>query len=187
MARLPDLIKFGQKHGIKIGTISDLIAYRRKHDNLVKVTSEQRIRSEFGGDWVMRIYTDMTEGAEHVVLIKGDISGDGPVLTRMHTLDPLLDVVGLGPAGRTAEFGEAMRLIAAEGRGVLVLLRDLHMKLTSDGEVSPQTLRQYGLGAQILVSLGLRELVLLTNSPKPKVVGLEGYGLSITGTRRITE
>jgi 3,4-dihydroxy 2-butanone 4-phosphate synthase/GTP cyclohydrolase II len=187
MARLPDLIKFGQKHGIKIGTISDLIAYRRKHDNLVKVTSEQRIRSEFGGDWVMRIYTDMTEGAEHVVLIKGDISGEGPVLTRMHTLDPLLDVVGLGPAGRTAEFGEAMRLIAAEGRGVLVLLRDLHMKLVSDGEVSPQTLRQYGLGAQILVSLGLRELVLLTNSPKPKVVGLEGYGLSITGTRRITE
>jgi 3,4-dihydroxy 2-butanone 4-phosphate synthase/GTP cyclohydrolase II len=80
-----------------------------------------------------------------------------------------------------------MRLIASEGRGVLVLLRDLHMKLASDSEVSPQTLRQYGLGAQILVSLGLHELTLLTNSPKPKVVGLEAYGLSITGTRRITE
>jgi 3,4-dihydroxy 2-butanone 4-phosphate synthase / GTP cyclohydrolase II len=187
MARLPDLIAFAQRHGLKIGTISDLIAYRRRNDNLVKVTSEQRIQSEFGGDWTMRIYTDVTEGAEHVVLIKGDISVGGPVLTRMHTLDPMLDVVGLGPTGRTQEFGEAMRQIAAEGRGVLVLLRDLHMKLVSDGEVSPQTLRQYGLGAQILVSLGLDELVLLTNSPKPKVVGLEAYGLSIVGTRRITE
>lgn len=187
MARLPDLISFAQKHGLKIGTISDLIAYRRRNDNLVKVTDERRITSEFGGDWTMRIYTDMTEGAEHVILIKGDIASPGPVLTRMHTLDPLLDVVGLGPTGRTAEFGEAMKLIAEEGRGVLVLLRDLHMKLSSDSEVSPQTLRQYGLGAQILVSLGLHNLVLLTNSPKPKVVGLEAYGLSIVGTRRITE
>ncbi|WP_435258314.1 3,4-dihydroxy-2-butanone-4-phosphate synthase [Thioclava sp. FR2] len=187
MARLPDLISFAQKHGLKIGTISDLIAYRRRHDNLVKVTAERTITSEFGGDWQMRIYTDMTEGAEHVVLIKGDISSPGPVLTRMHTLDPLMDVVGLGPTGRTAEFGDAMKLIAREGRGVLVLLRDLHMKLADDSDVSPQTLRQYGLGAQILVSLGLHELVLLTNSPKPKVVGLDAYGLSITGTRRITE
>jgi 3,4-dihydroxy 2-butanone 4-phosphate synthase/GTP cyclohydrolase II len=135
----------------------------------------------------MRIYTDQTEGAEHVVLIKGDITSPGPVLTRMHTLDPLLDVVGLGGPGRTAEFGAAMQAIAAEGRGVLVLLRDLHMKLTSDNEVSPQTLRQYGLGAQILVSLGLKDLILLTNSPQPKVVGLEAYGLAIAGTRRITE
>lgn len=187
MARLPDLIAFAQKHGLKIGTISDLIAYRRRNDNLVRVTSERMVTSDFGGDWQMRIYTDVTEGAEHVVLIKGDISAPGPVLTRMHTLDPLLDVVGLGGAGRTSEFGEAMRLISHEGRGVLVLLRDLHMKLGSDNEVSPQTLRQYGLGAQILVSLGLHELILLTNSPKPKVVGLDAYGLSIVGTRRITE
>lgn len=187
MARLPDLISFAQKHGLKIGTISDLIAYRRRNDNLVKVTSEREVTSDFGGTWQMRIYTDVTEGAEHVVLIKGDLSAPGPVLTRMHTLDPLLDVVGLGGAARTGEFGEAMRLIAREGRGVLVLLRDLHMKLGSDNEVSPQTLRQYGLGAQILVSLGLHELILLTNSPQPKVVGLDAYGLSIVGTRRITE
>lgn len=187
MARLPDLISFAQKHGLKIGTISDLIAYRRRNDNLVKVTSEREVTSDFGGTWQMRIYTDVTEGAEHVVLIKGDLSAPGPVLTRMHTLDPLLDVVGLGGAARTGEFGEAMRLIDREGRGVLVLLRDLHMKLGSDNEVSPQTLRQYGLGAQILVSLGLHELILLTNSPQPKVVGLDAYGLSIVGTRRITE
>ncbi len=187
MARLPDLIAFAQRHGLKIGTISDLIGYRRRNDNLVKVSAERRVTSEFGGDWTMRIYTDQTEGAEHVVLIKGDITSPGPVLTRMHTMDPLLDVVGLGGAGRTGEFGEAMRLIDREGRGVLVLLRDLHMKLAMANEVSPQTLRQYGLGAQILVSLGLHDIVLLTNSPQPKVVGLDAYGLTITGTRKITE
>jgi 3,4-dihydroxy 2-butanone 4-phosphate synthase/GTP cyclohydrolase II len=78
-----------------------------------------------------------------------------------------------------------MRVIAAEGRGVLVLLRDLHMKLSQPGDASPQTLRQYGLGAQILAALGVHEMVLLTNSPKPRVVGLEAYGLSIAGTRPI--
>ena len=187
MARLPDLVAFAQKHGLKIGTISDLIAYRRRHDNLVRVSSEQTVTSEFGGDWKMCIYTDDTEGAEHVVLIKGDLSGADPVLVRMHTMDPLLDVVGLGPAGRTGEFGDAMRAIAAEGRGVLVLLRDLHKKLVSDDAVSPQILRQYGLGAQILSSLGLKDLILLTNSPKPKVVGLDAYGLTIAGTRAISK
>ncbi|WP_103333958.1 3,4-dihydroxy-2-butanone-4-phosphate synthase [Pseudotabrizicola formosa] len=187
MARLPDLIVFAQKHGLKIGTISDLIAYRRRNDNLVKLTEERAVTSEFGGDWTMRIYTDVTEGAEHVVLIKGDITTPGPVLTRMHTLDPLLDVVGLGGAGRTAEFAEAMKLIAAEGRGVLVLLRELDRRLISDTEASPQTLKQYGIGAQILVSLGVNDLTLLTNSPQPKIVGLDAYGLSITGTRKITE
>jgi 3,4-dihydroxy 2-butanone 4-phosphate synthase/GTP cyclohydrolase II len=184
MARLPDLIGFAKKHGLKIGTISDLIAYRRRNDNLVRVSSETTVTSEFGGEWLMRVYTDDTEGAEHVVLIKGDIS-KGPALVRMHTMDPLLDVVGLGPAGRTGEFGDAMRLIAAEGSGVLVLLRDLHTKMVSDAEVSPQILRQYGLGAQILSSLGIKDLVLLTNSPRPKVVGLDAYGLTITGTRAI--
>jgi 3,4-dihydroxy 2-butanone 4-phosphate synthase/GTP cyclohydrolase II len=187
MARLPDLVAFAQLHGIKIGTISDLIAYRRRHDNLVRGREAQTIRSEFGGDWEMRVFADETQGAEHIALIKGDISTDAPVLVRMHALDPLLDIVGTGGPGRTAEFGDAMRLIAEEGRGVLVLLRDLHMKLALKEEVSPQTLRQYGLGAQILSSLGLSKLILLTNSPTPKVVGLEGYGLSIVGTRRITE
>ena len=187
MARLPDLVAFAQLHGLKIGTISDLIAYRRRNDNLVRERDVQTIQSEFGGDWMLRIYTDETQGAEHIALIKGDISTDEPVLVRMHALDPLLDVVGTGGSGRASEFGHAMQLIADEGRGVLVLLRDLHMKLALKDEVSPQTLRQYGLGAQILSSLGLSRLILLTNSPSPKVVGLEGYGLSIEGTRRITE
>ena len=187
MARLPDLVAFAQRHNLRIGTISDLISYRRRHDNLVKMRQEQTITSEFGGDWTMRIYTDETQGAEHIVLIKGDIGGPAPVLVRMHAMDPLLDVVGVGPKGRADEFGDAMRLIAAEGRGVLVLLRDLTMKLVVVDEVSPQTLRQYGLGAQILSSLGISDMILLTNSPKPKVVGLEAYGLTITGTRKISE
>ncbi len=187
MARLPDLVAFAQLHGLKIGTISDLIAYRRRHDNLVKVRDEQIVHSEFGGDWVLRIYTDETQGAEHIVLIKGDVSGDDPVLVRMHTLDPLLDVVGIGGKGRAQEFGDAMRLIAEEGRGVLVLLRDLHMQLSAGDAVSPHTLRQYGLGAQILSSLELSKMTLLTNSPEPKVVGLEAYGLEIVGTRKISE
>ncbi len=187
MSRLPDLVAFAQKHGLKIGTISDLIAYRRRNDNLVKVRTQETIQSEFGGEWQLKIYTDETQGAEHIALIKGDISGDAPVLTRMHALDPMLDVVGTGGRGRANEFGDAMKLIAEEGRGVLVLLRDLHMKLAADAEVSPQTLRQYGLGAQILSSLGLSKLTLLTNSPSPKVVGLEAYGLEIDGTRKISE
>ncbi|MBI1219587.1 MAG: 3,4-dihydroxy-2-butanone-4-phosphate synthase [Rhodobacteraceae bacterium] len=185
MSRLPDLVAFAQLHGLKIGTISDLIAYRRRHDNLVKVTKERMIHSEFGGEWAMRIYSDDSQGAEHIALIKGDLSGEPPVLVRMHTLDPLLDVVGIGGAGRAAEFGHAMTLIAKEGRGALVLLRDTQMKLVTEDTVSPQTLRQYGVGAQILSSLGITKLTLLTNSRTPKVVGLEAYGLSIEGTRPI--
>lgn len=187
MARLPDLIAFAQLHGLKIGTISDLIAYRRRHDNLVVERSSKTITSEFGGDWDMRVFVDETQGAEHIALVKGDITTPAPVLVRMHALDPMLDVVGVGPRGRRNEFGDAMQLIAAEGRGVLVLLRDLDMKLDAVEDASPQTLRQYGLGAQILSALGLHDITLLTNSPKPKVVGLVAYGLEITGTRKISE
>ena len=105
----------------------------------------------------------------------------------MHALDPMLDMLGAGPVGRAAEFSDAMNIIAEEGRGALVLLRDLHMKLSAEEGTSPQTLRQYGLGAQILSSLGIAKLTLLTNSPTPKVVGLDAYGLEIVGTRKISE
>ena len=187
MARLPDLISFAKEHGLKIGTISDLIAYRRRNDNLVSVKGEQSIQSEFGGQWQMRIFNDETQGAEHIALIKGDISGNDPVLVRMHSLDPMLDMIGTGPSGRAFEFSESMNIIANKGRGVLVLLRDLHMKISATDDGSPQTLRQYGVGAQILSSLSLSKITLLTNSPEPKIVGLEAYGLEITGTRKILE
>ena len=187
MARLPDLVSFAQLHGLKIGTISDLIAYRRRHDNLIRMRKSEQITSEFGGDWEMRIYADETQGAEHIALIKGDITTDAPVLTRMHGMDPMLDIVGTGDTGRRNEFGDAMQMIADAGRGVLVLLRDVHMELDPEDEVAPKSLRQYGVGAQILSSLGLNEITLLTNSPQPKVVGLDAYGLEIVGTQKISE
>ena len=186
MARLPDLVVFAQKHNLKIGTISDLIAYRRRHDNLVRERSVKRVQSVHGGDWLMRIFADETQGAEHVILTKGDLSGDAPVLVRMHALNPLEDVLGIGD-GHVGDLQGAMRIIAAEGRGVVVLLRDTTMKLVQEGEVSPQTLRQYGLGAQILSALGLTQITLVTNSRAPRVVGLDAYGLSIAGTRAIAE
>ncbi|WP_280517647.1 3,4-dihydroxy-2-butanone-4-phosphate synthase [Falsirhodobacter halotolerans] len=184
MARLPDLIAFGQKHGIKIGTISDLIAYRRRHDNLVRERDVQPIQSVHGGDWLMRVFTDEPTGTEHIVLTKGDITTPEPVLTRMHVLNPLEDVLATVPE-RLDEVPQAMRLIAQEGRGVVVLLRDVDAKVPPSGSGAPHTLREYGVGAQILAALGLHNLTLLTNSAAPKVVGLDAYGLTITGTRSI--
>ena len=186
MARLPDLVSFAQRHNLKIGTISDLIAYRRRHDHMVKETSVKRVSSVYGGDWLMRIFTDELQGAEHIVLSKGDLNSAEPVLVRMHALNPLEDVLGLNPA-HAGELHGAMKLIAAEGRGVIVLLRDTMMKLVMDGAASPQTLRQYGVGAQILAALGLSSLTLLSNSPTPRVVGLEAYGLTIAGSRPIPQ
>jgi 3,4-dihydroxy 2-butanone 4-phosphate synthase / GTP cyclohydrolase II len=186
MARLPDLVAFAQRHNLKIGTISDLIAYRRRHDNLVGEKAVKRVISAYGGDWLMRVFADDIQGAEHIVLTKGDLTSAAPVLVRMHALNPLEDVLAIGP-GHASELPDAMRLIAAEGRGVVVLLRDTAMKLAMEGEASPQTLRQYGVGAQILSSLGLHEITLVTNSRAPKVVGLEAYGLTIAGTRAINE
>jgi 3,4-dihydroxy 2-butanone 4-phosphate synthase/GTP cyclohydrolase II len=184
MARLPDLVVFAQRHALKIGTISDLIAYRRRHDNLVREKAVKRVQSVYGGDWLMRVFSDETQGSEHIVLTKGDLSGMGPVLARVHQLNPLEDVLGIGGA-HVGDLQGAMRVIAAEGRGAVVLLRDTSMKMVEEGEASPQTLRQYGLGAQILSALGLTEITLVTNSAAPKVVGLEAYGLTIVGTRRI--
>ncbi|KGJ18032.1 3,4-dihydroxy-2-butanone-4-phosphate synthase [Paracoccus panacisoli] len=185
MARLPDLVAFAQKHGLKIGTISDLIAYRRRHDNLI-AERDQRTVTAHGGEWTMRVFADETQGAEHIVLSMGDLTAPGPVLVRMHALDPLHDVLGVSRE-RAGDLPAAMRLIAAEGRGVVVLLRDLSPLLPRPGEASPHTLRQYGLGAQILSALGLSDLVLLTNSAPLKVVGLDAYGLTIQSTRPIPQ
>ncbi|MGP9805696.1 3,4-dihydroxy-2-butanone-4-phosphate synthase [Paracoccus sp. NSM] len=184
MARLPDLVAFAQRHGLKIGTISDLIRYRRRHDNLIVERAQRQVLSEHGGEWMMRIFADETQGAEHIVLTKGDLTAPGPVLVRMHALDPLHDVLGV-QRGSGGSLPAAMRAIADEGRGVVVLIRDLVETITQPGEASPHILRQYGLGAQILSTLGLSELVLLTNTAPVKVVGLDGYGLSIHSTRPI--
>ncbi|WP_424939688.1 3,4-dihydroxy-2-butanone-4-phosphate synthase [Aliiroseovarius sp. S253] len=184
MARLPELVEIAKKHAIKIGTISDLIAYRRRHDNLVRETGRESITSEFGGEWEMRIFTDMTHEIEHVVLIKGDITTDEPVLVRTHALQEAQDVLGLGPKPAD-ELPRAMKIIADEGRGVVCLFREPRKTLHADEEEGPRTVRQIGLGSQILSTLGLNEMVLLTDSPETRYVGLDAYGLTITGTRPI--
>jgi 3,4-dihydroxy 2-butanone 4-phosphate synthase / GTP cyclohydrolase II len=184
MARLPELVAFAQRHRLKIGTISDLIAYRLRNDSLVQEIAQRAVVSIHGGDWTMRVFKDATQGAEHIVLTKGDIASPEPVLIRMHALNPLEDVLGLHPS-HAGQMPAAMRAIAAVGRGAVVLLRDTQMKLALDAEAHPHKLRQYGLGAQILAALGLHRIELLTNSGTPRIVGLDAYGLEIAGTRPI--
>ncbi len=185
MARLPDLVAFAQRHGLKVGTISDLIAYRRRHDNLVRETLRKTVTSAHGGDWTMRVFTDVTEGTEHVVLTKGDITTPEPVLVRTHSLNVLEDVLALGPAPE-GELARAMRIVAEEGRGAVCLFRDPRAKLIVEEDDGPRTVKQTGLGAQILSSMGLRQLVLLTDSPLTRYLGLDAYDLQIVGTRPIT-
>ncbi|MEM6312054.1 MAG: 3,4-dihydroxy-2-butanone-4-phosphate synthase [Pseudomonadota bacterium] len=186
MARLPDLVVFAQKHDLKIGTISDLITYRRRHDNLVRETDRHTVTSEHGGDWEMRIFTDVTHGVEHVALIKGDIEDGKPVLARTHALNEASDVLGIGPKP-AGELSRAMQIIADEGRGVVCLFRQPRKVVFAqeDDEDLPRTVKQVGLGAQMLVKLGVTELILLTDSPATRYVGLDAFGLSIAGTRPI--
>jgi 3,4-dihydroxy 2-butanone 4-phosphate synthase/GTP cyclohydrolase II len=139
--------------------------------------------SEFGGEWLLRVFYDEINGGEHITLSKGSIEEDSPVMVRMHTANPLEDMLALTP-GKSNQLKDSMEKIARNGRGVIVLLRDMTMKLDIEG-VSTQTLRKYGIGAQILLALGVHEITLLTNSKIPKVVGLEGYGLRISSCEAI--
>ncbi|MEM1298242.1 MAG: 3,4-dihydroxy-2-butanone-4-phosphate synthase [Pseudomonadota bacterium] len=190
MSRLPDLVAFAQKHGLKIGTISDLIAYRRKHDNLIREVETAQISSVFGGEWDLRVFRDEPGGMEHYTLTKGDVSDGAPVLTRMHVLDALEDVLCLNE-DRWQQVPNAMAAIAAEGRGAVVILRDSSPTAISDRlrprEASPKEIRQYGVGAEILTNLGISQLIMLTNSPAPKLVGLDGYDIEIVETRPIPQ
>jgi 3,4-dihydroxy 2-butanone 4-phosphate synthase/GTP cyclohydrolase II len=189
MSRLPELVENAKEHGLKIGTISDLIKYRSRNDNLVVETSRQTVQSEFGGEWEMVLYTDQTHGVEHVVMIKGDITTPEPVLTRTHALHEATDVLGLGSKS-SKELPRAMELIAKEGRGVVCLFREPRNSLYARDEVDEagvKTIKKVGLGAQMLSKLGLKELILLTDSPRTKYVGLDAFDLTITGTRPILE
>ncbi len=184
MARLPELVEVAQKHGLKIGTISDLIAYRSRNDNLVVETSRETVQSEFGGDWEMRIFTDQIHGVEHVVLVKGDITTPEPVLVRTHALHEAGDVLGLGPKPAD-ELPSAMKKIAEAGRGVVCLFREPRHSLYANEDEGPRTIKHTGLGAQMLSNMGLRELILLTDSPDTVYLGIDAYGLSIVGTQPI--
>ena len=191
MARMPDLVKFAQFHGLKIATIADLIAYRRKTERLVQMDAEAPFASKIGGDWRLRIYSDAVSGDEHVVLIKGEVATDAPVMVRMHQLNMLPDVLMDAGSSRSGELHAAQEMVARYGRGVIVFFRDHilgklseRVKAKARGEEHTRRLVDYGVGAQILVDLGVKNMIVLTNTSK-KVVGLEGYGLHIVEQRPI--
>ena len=188
MARLPDLVTFAQHHNLKLGTIADLIAHRRRTERLVKLVAESTLTHEIGGEWRMLVYANTTEYAEHLVLVKGDLEAPGPIMVRMHGVDLLNDVIG---SGSHDSLHAAMGMVAAEGRGVVVLLREMRRTVLSERvsqhaapERARMPLRDYGIGAQILLELGVRDMVLLSNMPR-SIVGIEGYGLNIVARRPI--
>ena len=192
MARMPDLVRFAQYHHLKIGTIADLIAYRLRHDRIVQRILETSLTSIHGGTFRMSVYINRIAYAEHIALVKGDLGEDGPVLVRMHALNVLDDVLGDTRSGRTCQLHDAMRIIGTFGRGVVVLIREPHKSSLSDrvraliagmSEETPQ-LRDYGIGAQILLDLGVKDMVLLSNTERT-LVGFEGYGLRIVDRRPI--
>lgn len=196
MARMPDLVPFAQRHGLKIGTIEDLIAYRLRHDRLVKRVAQTSVESAFGGTFDLHVFATTVEPVEHLALVKGDLSAPGPVLVRVHAVNVPGDLLGIG--GMHGSVAKAMRAVEREGRGVIVLIRDLGPKSVSEwiarrtssaaaGEKAVRGRRQVeiGVGSQILRELGVADMVLLTNAPDDVYVGLEAYGLRIVGTRAI--
>ena len=204
MARLPDLVKFAQLHGLKVATITDLIAYRRHTEKVVERIFESRINSRFGGEFKVLVYANKVAYAEHIALVKGDISGEEPVLVRMHQLNVLADALGdmtIGqffqgePRARGGELESAMRAIAAKGRGVIVMIREPTPTSLSrflrerEGQTLKKPiaeLRQYGVGAQILLDLGVSKMILLSNTRRT-IVGLDGYGLTLVGQQPLAE
>lgn len=192
MARTPELLAFAGNHRLKIATITDLIAYRLRCDRVVERTLETTIDTIHGGTFQLYVYINTVAYAEHLALVKGDISGPAPVLVRMHALNVLDDVLGDTYSGKADELQSAMRVIAEAGRGVVVLIREPHRLSLSDRiharldgrEESGGQLRDYGVGAQILLDLGVRVLTLLSNTQRT-IIGLQGYGLAITGQQSI--
>jgi 3,4-dihydroxy 2-butanone 4-phosphate synthase/GTP cyclohydrolase II len=189
MARMPDLITFAQFHGLKIGTVADLIKYRRQTETIVERRLTRPFTSIHGGDFDLHIFVNKAAFAEHVALVKGDLSGNEPVLVRMHALNVLEDVLGDRTHGHGGELQESMRMIGEGGRGVIVLLREaqaasLSQKLQAADAGPSNELRDYGVGAQILNDLGVRDMILLSNSQRT-IVGLDGYGLRVAGQRAI--
>ncbi len=189
MARMPDLVAFAQHHGLKLGTIADLIGHRRRTERLVRRVEEAILPQAIGGEWRAVVYGSTVTPGEHLALIKGDVTaGEEPVLVRMHAASLINDLV----SGRTiGELHGAMRMIAEAGRGVVVLLRDWRTDGLSDqirrgrGRTISPELRDYGIGAQILADLGVSRMIRLSNHPRP-IVGLEGYGIEDVEIRPIT-
>jgi 3,4-dihydroxy 2-butanone 4-phosphate synthase/GTP cyclohydrolase II len=192
MARMDDLVAFAQRHGLKIGTIRDLIAYRLKKDHLVRQTGEARFESRWGGTWTAKSFLNTALGNEQVALVKGDLDPSKPTLVRMHQLSILSDAFGEA-GGRGGMLQGAMKIIGEEGAGVIVVLNRpspdaMSMALNiRSGKAQPKDMdqmRDYGGGAQILSALGIHDMILLTNTHHSPVA-LSGYGLTIVGERAI--
>jgi 3,4-dihydroxy 2-butanone 4-phosphate synthase/GTP cyclohydrolase II len=188
MARLPDLIAFAQKHNLRLGTIADLIAHRRLTERLVRKVEEGVFRHAAGGDWRAVVFANTVEYQEHLALIKGDISGGAPVMVRMHAVDLLDDMTG---QPHWIAVHNAMHMIGEAGRGVVVMIREHRktalaerVRLLSSQPRPQRELRDYGIGAQILLDLGVKNMILLTNRRRT-VIGLEGYSLNIVEQRTI--
>ncbi|MDB5683286.1 MAG: ribB [Sphingomonas bacterium] len=194
MARLDDLVSFAQFHSLKIGTIRDLIAYRRRHDHLVSKRTEQQFTSRWGGDWTAMTFHNKATDTETMALVKGRIDPSRPTLVWMHSLSPFTDAFG-EVSHRSGLLSRAMEMIAEQGTGVVVVInRPMANAMSRQMEVrakglppAPEDideLRDYGVGAQILSELGVHDMILLTNTHHT-LVALEGYGLSVVGERPI--
>lgn len=194
MARLDDLIPFAQKHKLKIGTIRDLIAYRRRNDHMVERQADTIFHSRWGGDWKAISFFNKADQSEQIVLQKGHVDPDKPTLVRMHQMAPLTDIFGEETA-RSGLLARSMEIIGEEGAGIIVMLQkrgnDFFSKvlqLHTKGSVSQSDmdeLRDYGVGAQLLAELGVHDMILLTNSHR-SLIALDGYGLAVVGERPIT-
>jgi 3,4-dihydroxy 2-butanone 4-phosphate synthase/GTP cyclohydrolase II len=179
-------VGFAQRHALKIGTIRDLIAYRRRYDHLVEQVSEAPFVSDYGGDWKLLTYRDKTDGSHHRVLQKGRVIEGKPTLCRVHVVSILDDMLGhQGPRKRVLQ--RAMAEIGREGAGVIVLLsnRPEPIVRATDGH-DEMDLRSYGIGAQILADLGVHEIELLSNAHR-NIVAIEGYGINVVSERPIPE
>jgi 3,4-dihydroxy 2-butanone 4-phosphate synthase/GTP cyclohydrolase II len=188
MARLPDLVAFAQLHGMKVGTITDLIAYRRRTERQVERVLERPFDSTFGGRFRMVIYRNILDSTEHIVLTKGRIAPEKPTLVRMHRVDFAADMLGHVESRREHVKSALEQIAEYDGAGVAVFIRDPNPAWLSerygkdDANHRANTLRDYGIGAQILVDLGVRDMVLLTGTTTV-LPASGGYGLRIVGRR----
>ena len=190
MARLPDLIEFARAHRLKIATIADLIAHRLRNERIVERVAETEIDSRHGGRFRLVVYANSVDYAEHVALVKGDVTCGEPVLVRMHAFNILDDLLGDTAGPHHGDLQRAMDIIGKAGRGVVVVIREprptslsARIKARRGGTMRPPPeLRDYGVGAQILLDLGVKDMILLSNTRRT-IVGLEGYGLSVAEQR----
>ena len=187
MARMDDLVPFANRHGLKIGTIRDLIAFRSLNDHLVERTSDVQFESRYGGDWRLMNYRNKVDGSDNLVLLKGTVLPGVPILTRVHQISPFDDILGAG-GPRENILQRAMVEIGKEGNGVIVMLFPQRESDPARGgkPSAEMALRSHGIGAQILADLNVHDIILLTNSHRT-LVGIEGFGLTIVAERPITE